>query len=155
MDQNQNTSLFGLNIDQIAKTYLYETARWARFLAICGFIIVGLMVIFSIFMLMNFSNIESQMEEMPGAGSGLMSGMGTIAFIFYIIIAIICFFPFLFLIRFANKMKAALVSSDQTELNESFRNLKVYYQYIGILTIIGLAFMALSVISMIATFSMM
>ena len=155
MDQNQNTSLFGLSVDQVAKTYLYETARWARFLAICGFIMVGLMVFFSVYMLMNFSSMTSQMEDMPGAGAGLMSGMGTIVFIFYIIIAIICFFPFLFLIRFANKMKAALLSSDQAELNESFRNLKVYYQYIGILTIIGLAFMLLSVFSMIATFSMM
>ena len=55
----------------------------------------------------------------------MRDGLGVGVAIMYIIIAVIAFFPFLFILRFANQMKAALHSNDQDLLNSSFQNLKI------------------------------
>jgi len=45
MDQHQDTVLFGLSVDTIAKNHLKETASWAKFLAIVGMVMCVLMAI--------------------------------------------------------------------------------------------------------------
>ena len=153
MDQDQNTSLFGLGIDHISKSHLSEAARWARFIAICGFIFLGLMVIYGIVISFVFANMTSKMNEFDNGSNArdLSNMMGVGMIIFYIICAVISFFPYYFLLRFANKMKAALISNDQETLNSSFQNLKILYRYVGILMIISLVLIAFGIISMIAT----
>jgi hypothetical protein len=74
------------------------------------------------------------------------TGFGAAMAIYYIVIALIYFFPCLFLFRFANKMKTALASNNQEVLNISFQNLKATFRYLGIITIIMLAFMVLAFI---------
>lgn len=146
MEENQSSSLFGLSIDQSAKTHLSEAARWARFLAIVGFIMCGLIALFGLFAGTFFSRFANNF----GAEAGTVSS-GAFGFMFmaYAIIGIIIyFFPCLFLYRFANKMKAALASNDQENLNGSFQNLKITFRYFGILTIIVLAFYAIGLISL-------
>ena len=150
MEQNQDTSLFGINVDQAGKSHLADTAKWAKFLAVFGFIICGLIIIIGIFFGSFFSMLTSQYgsnpySEMPEA-SGLTSMMGSAMAIFYIIIALIYFFPCLYLFRFATKMKTALASNDQVLLNASFQNLKAAFRFVGILTIIGMGFWVLAII---------
>lgn len=147
MEQDQNTSLFGLSIDHISKSHLSEAARWAKFLAICGFIMLGLMIIYGIAMAAFVAQVPNydngyEANEMKGF-------LGVFMVIFYSAFAVLAFFPYLFLLRFANKMKRALESDDQSELNNSFMNLKILYRYLGILTIISLAFIVLGLFSMI------
>ena len=153
MEQDQNTSLFGLGIDNISKSHLSEAAKWARFLAICGFIFLGLMIIYGIvvsFVMVDMASALSQVDSTPGENS-LKNMMGIGMVIFYIVFAVIAFFPYYFLLRFANKMKAALISNDQDALNGSFQNLKILYRYMGILMIISLVLMLFGILSMLAT----
>lgn len=145
MEQHVSTSsLFSLSIDPVTKAHLSETAKWARFLAIVGFIFLGLMLVFGIF-------FSSYMATVLGGydtygGTGLMASFGVGMAIMYIIIAALWFFPLLFLLRFANRMRAALNGNDQRALNISLQNLKVFFRFIGIMTIIGLALYALAII---------
>ena len=153
MEQDQNISLFGLGIDNISKSHLSEAAKWARFLAICGFVLLGLMVVYGIvmsFVIADMAGAMSQYDSTYSANS-LKNIMGIGMIIFYIICAVIAFFPYYFLLRFANKMKAALVSNDQDALNGSFQNLKILYRYMGILMIISLVFMIFAILSIAAT----
>ena len=129
-----NTNLFELQIDASSQMYLRETAKWAKFLAILGFVICGLLVLGGIFAGTLMSTMSSQFP------SPMPSGIGVMATFFYILFAVIVFFPYLFLFRFANQMLAALRSNDQPSLNSSFRNLKSHYKFVGILTIIILSF---------------
>jgi len=157
MEQDQNTSLFGLGIDNISKGHLSEAAKWARFLAICGFIFIGLMIIYGIvvtFVMVDMANALSQVDSTPGENS-LKNMMRIGMIIFYIVFAVIAFFPYYFLLRFANKMKAALISNDQEALNGSFQNLKILYRYMGILMIISLVLILFGILSMVATAVMM
>lgn len=142
MEENQGGSLFGLSIDQSAKTHLAEAARWARFLAIVGFIMCGLIALFGLFAGSFFSKFASSF------GGGEVASNGWFGFLFFIyaIFAVIYFFPCLFLYRFATKMKAAMAANDQESLNGSFQNLKIMFRYVGIMTIIILAFYAIAFI---------
>ena len=156
MVQDQNTSLFGVGIDNISRSHLSEAAKWARFLAICGFIFLGLMIIYGIvfsFVIVDMANTMSQVDSTPRENS-LKDMMRIGMVIFYIFFAVIAFFPYYFLLRFANKMKAALISNDQEALNGSFQNLKILYRYMGILMIISLVLIFFGILSMLATVAM-
>lgn len=157
MEQDQNTSLFGLGIDNISRSHLTEAAKWARFLAICGFVFIGLIVIYGIvvsFVIVNMASTMSQFDTTANENS-LENLMGIGMIIIYIICAVIAFFPYYFLLRFANKMKAALISNDQDSLNGSFQNLKILYRYMGILMIISLVLIVFGILSMLATVAML
>src|SRR5688500_18895143 len=124
MEQMSNTSLFSLSIDPVTKAHLSETTRWAKFLAIVGFIFLGLILIAGLVMVATMSTLTAGIEQdTQGFGTMAQYGVGLMAF-FYIIMVLIMFFPLLFMLRFANKMRAALDRNDQQQFNVSFQNLK-------------------------------
>ncbi|MES1222910.1 MAG: DUF5362 family protein [Bacteroidota bacterium] len=144
MEENQNTSLFGLSIDPAAKAHLSEAARWARFLAIVGFVIIGLIVIVGVFVGALFGSMTRGLAGNDLNNVGAAGGvMGSFLIVIYICAAALYFFPCLFLFRFATKMKTALAANDQETLNTSFQNLKKLFRFVGIMTIIVLAFYAI------------
>jgi hypothetical protein len=134
MEQNTESHLFELQLDQEATGYLGETARWGKFFAIIGFIGCGFIVIlaFSIGALMSYS--YDRMGAV-GAAAAVPSGLLTVL---YLGIAVLYFFPLLYLYRFSVKMLVALKNHDQPLLNQSLRNLKACYKFLGIMTIISI-----------------
>jgi len=133
-EQNQESSLFGFGIDQSSRAHLAEAAKWAKFLAIVGFVMCGLIIVLSFFIGALFSTSMSRYGDSAAFGSGF----GIIMTIVYLSFGVLYFFPCLFLFRFANNMIVALNSNEQITLNRSFQNLKIMFRYVGILTIIVL-----------------
>jgi Family of unknown function (DUF5362) len=154
MDQDQS-SLFGMGIDPTSKLHLAEAARWARFLAIIGFVMCALLIVLGIFAGSIFSIFTNRYSSGYSSGSDMTNTFGAVFIVLYAIIAVIYFFPCLFLFRFASLMKSALASNDQDMLNGSFQNLKKLFRYVGILTIIALAFYLIAFLIAIATASSM
>ncbi len=107
--------------------YLVATRKWALFLAIIGFIGLGVMILAAIFM-MAFSTTYS---VFPGSG---------IPFVFigflYLIISVVYFFPVYYLLKFSTNMKKAVLLKNEITLEEAFRFLKNHYMFVGILMII-------------------
>ncbi len=136
-NQNAESPLFGLTIDPVIKSHLAETARWSKFLSIIGFICCALMVLGGIVLVSSFGALQ-RTYGMNETGVSL-SALGPGIAVLYICIAILYFFPCLFLLRFSNKMKSALTTENQAELAISFQNLKILFRYVGILTIIVLS----------------
>ncbi len=129
-----------LSIDSIAREQLAEAARWARFLAIMGFIGCGIIVIAGIMMAI-FSSLMSQVSTGYSYSGRPVQTFGRSALIgiMYVIGSAVFFIRCLYLYRFANKMKTGLHKRNQDELNESFQNLKKMFRYNGILTIVVVA----------------
>ena len=146
MEESQNSPLFGLTIDPASKQYLSEAARWGRFLAIVGFILCGLVVLSLIFTatsgvtLTRYSSNSSLTTNETGMIANSIRVLYVICFILFY------FLPCLFLFRWSGKMKIALAANDQENLNSAFQNLKIFFRYLGIVTIIGLALIALGFI---------
>jgi uncharacterized membrane protein len=139
MDSN---NLIELQFDNTAQVLLRDSARWAKLLSICGFILCGLFILIGIFSSFVFSNVATNPYDRTNM-AGIMRGF--IAAI-YVAMAVLYFFPFLFLYRFSNRMQSALRSNDQQTLINSLGNLRAYFRFVGILVIIGLAFCALAFI---------
>ena len=134
MEQNQEDSLFGFGIDQASRAHLSEAAKWGRFLAIIGFIVCGFLVIVGLFAGTFFS---TQSYDSPYERSSFLgSNLGLVMIIVYLGVAILNFFPCLFLLKFANRMRNALNTNDQMTLNSSFQNLKIMFRFVGIVTIV-------------------
>lgn len=140
MESNQNLLNTDLQIDLTAQAYLAETAKWANFLSIIGFILSVIIGIVAIFAGTLFGNLTRGF-----GGSGSFAGAGFVTVI-YLIGAAVYFFMSLFLFRFASKMKTALITNDQQTLNSSFLNLKNLYKLMGILTLVYLSFLVLALI---------
>jgi len=130
-----------LSITPSMRNIFAEIARWAKFLAIVGFVGIGLTVIFALILGFFMNNVQEQL----GAGTGVMSTTAIMGV--YLLVAALYFFPVLYLFRIAGRMQEALKTDDNDELRESFANLKSMFKFIGILTIIFLGFYALIIIS--------
>ncbi|SRR6185312_817309 len=137
----QNLDLLNndLQVSPVSQTFLHEAARWAKFLSVIGFIICGLMAIAAFFAPSLYTRL-SAFQEMSPAVAGATS---TVITVVYLAIAVLLFFPCLYLNKFSVKMKTALNSVNQVEFEESFKNLKSLFKFYGICSIVLLSFYAL------------
>jgi heme/copper-type cytochrome/quinol oxidase subunit 2 len=139
----QSGNMFDLQLDQQSVIYLSETARWTRLLSIIGFIYCGLLVIAGLFM---GSIMARMMTEMSGDGAMPAMNGGFLGF-FFLLGALILFFPAYYLFSFSSKMRRALRNNEQAVLTESFKNLKSFFKFYGILVIIVLSVYSLALIA--------
>jgi len=154
MEQTENSSLFGLSIDPNSKLHLAEAARWGKFLAIVGFVMCGFIVLVGVFAGSIFTSLSSGYGTTGygnGMSTGMAAGVGGAMLVVYLIIALIYFFPCLFLFRFATNAKIALATNDQDKLNASFQNLKAMLRYMGIIMIIMLVIWGLLILTFLAS----
>jgi len=121
-----------IEIDQEILNNLNTTRKWAMFLAIIGFIILGLIIVFGL-IAGTFLTIFNLGEKGLGVPESLM-------FIPILLLALIYFFPVLFLFRFSKHTAHAVQTLDKQSLHKAIRNLKSYFVYIGVLIIIVLIF---------------
>lgn len=109
---------------------LNSTRKWTTFLAILGFIFLGLIIIAGLatsLFLSTFSTTEANL----GIPESLM-------ILIFIVIGAIYFFPVFFLLRFSRNMRDAIQNLDQQKLQKGFMNLRLYFTYIGIIVIVVL-----------------
>ncbi len=143
LDDNFTTG--NVNITEEIKSYLYETAKWGKFLSIVAFVFIGLMVIFMLFILVVGGVAFGISEEDPLASMS----MGFII-VFYGLMIAMYFFPTLYLYRFSTKMKTALDANDQQSLSESFMNMKSVFKFWGIFTAVFVGFYAIGILGSLA-----
>jgi hypothetical protein len=137
MESTNQSSFFELSVDLESIEHLTETARWAKFLAIVGFIMCGLIAIVSFFIGTIFAS--SSLSGFSGTGAGMGSALGGVFItLVYLVIAVAQFFPCLFLYQFAVRLRMALRTNDQVKLNQSLKSQKFLFRYAGIATIIVL-----------------
>lgn len=147
MEDSQLSDGFSLQVDNDNKGYLIEASKWGKFLSILGFIGIAVMVLFGfIFMLTGGNFYSSQVNtdlqnlDMPSGSVGVIFGL------YFFVIALLYFFPCLFLYKFSTKMQEAIRTNDQIVLNKSFENLKSLLKFFGIITIIVLSMWIIAVI---------
>ncbi len=141
MESEPSPSLFSLSVDPGSKVHLEETARWARFLALAGMVLLSLGA-GGILVVGVYTGLLSSGVDYPGMSGAYSLGIA----LFYFLLLGVWFFPLLFLLRFANKMKAALRGNDQEALTNAVMNLKSCFRYVGIITIIILTLYAVIIV---------
>jgi uncharacterized membrane protein len=117
-----------IEIDEKTLVQLNKTRKWAMFMAIIGFIFLGLILVVGFLAGTFFKAFNS------GDSGG--SYPSYLTFLPVIVVALVYFFPVLFLFRFSKHTAQAIQNRDKVAFHRAVKNLKLYFAYIGILIII-------------------
>ena len=126
-----------MSVNHKIKDYLLETSKWGKLLAIVGYIGLGFLVLLGFGVIIGFS---------------IFSGIADVGFplgivgIFYILIAVLYYFPVNYLYKFSGQIKQGFNSNDQQSITTGFGNLKSLFKFMGIFTIVILSIYALGLI---------
>jgi hypothetical protein len=123
LDQQIELDSDKLRINNSIKENLITAGKWARFLSIIGFIFTGIIGIFALVVLI------SSMATGYG-GLFLLMGVG------YLVASVIMVFPSLYLIRYAISIEKGLNSNKQGEFDYAVQNMKSFFKFMGIYTIV-------------------
>ena len=120
-------------------SYLIETSKWAKFIAITFFAATGIGILFFLFF---GSRIWGTFSPFEYDRSGIISIM-IIALVLALVIVGVTYY---FLLDFANKMRIGIETESIDLVNGGLRSLKVHFIIIGILSLLGLLFSLFSLI---------
>jgi hypothetical protein len=140
--KNQKIELEGVTL-----LYMNEIRKWTQFMSILGFVVIGLLALVGvIFLIASVTRPSMQIDEF-----GILLGpwMG----ICYILLAVVYFFPVLYMYRFSTFAKQSLlqISSGESSnelMAKAIVYLKRHFRYVGIFTIAILAVYLLVIIGL-------
>jgi len=106
------------------------TRKWTTFLSVLGFIFLGLIIVAGLATSLFLTTFKSQQANL-GIPEWLM-------IVVFIVIGILYFFPIFFLFRFSRNTRDGIHNHDPEKLTKGFRNLRLYFAYLGIMVILVL-----------------
>lgn len=127
MENKSAFDSFESTLSDAAISYLKESAKWSKFLAILGFIGIALFILLALFFMVG----SSQMN--PYAGLGVP---GALISLVYILIAALYFMPVYYLYNYATKVSQALNERNSKMLTDGLENLKSHHKFLGIAAIV-------------------
>jgi hypothetical protein len=133
---HQEAEISGLTISQIAISQMKATAPWMKFLSILGFVVCALLIIFAFAMLFGIGSFTQRTS----------TGVGIALFVIYCIMAIIVYFPNLYLFNTANSIREFCISNESTSLEKALIMQRKYWGYMGVLAIIYIAFLIIALL---------
>ncbi len=142
MEENQNSSLFQLNLDAQNSYTLRSAASWARVLGIVGLILGIFFVILGIMVQQVMSN-SSYGYRSSGFSASSMGNAGLAA---YVIMGLICIVSSIFALNAGNKINNGLKANDQATLNAGFAAARNYFAFWAIMIIITLLLVLLGIL---------
>ena len=123
-----------LIVSEDMRSYIYDMAKWANFLAIVGFVIVGFLILTSF-------TIGSAMSTNPELAAAMstsrLSPIGIT--IFCLVYAFAVFYPSLLMFKYAAKAKFGVLYGEQASLDEALGKMKSLFKFWGIITIVLLS----------------
>lgn len=140
-----HTEVETLIVTEDIRSYIYETAKWAKFLSVMGFIFCVLIILLAL-------SLPAILAAMTAMGKNPMMGIATGALsVIYILFALLYFYPSLMLFKYANSAKKAVLFLDQESLAEAMSKMKSFFKFWGILTIVMLGLYAVILLLSVVT----
>lgn len=121
-------------------SYLLKTAKWMQFIAITGFIFIGIFAV-AIFAIPDLMLFQNNTDGLAMSGSGDTSAM----LIGFVVILLFTFFPNLFLYQSAINFIRYARDNNSFNLEVGFKKLHSLFLYVGIIVIIYLAIFVLAI----------
>lgn len=140
-EQEVTTEQPQLIITEEIRSYIYDVAKWAHFLAIIGFVAAGFML-FAALAVGPAMTSNPEIAKMLGAMGSVGSGAITVVFIAY---SLAVFYPSFLLYKYSSKAKQGVLYGEQESLNDAFSKLKSLFKFWGVIIIIFIGLNLLSV----------
>lgn len=135
-----------LIVTEEMRSYFYDMGKWARFLSVVGFVI-------SAFLTLSSFGIGAAVTANPAMLSqlGPLAGIGATGItIFYLLLALLFFYPSLLLLRFSAKGRQGILFGDQENFNDAIYHVKSLFKFWGVLTIVLIASYFLLIIAVLS-----
>lgn len=124
MENNNESNSEFFVVDEQAKSTFIEMSKWTKFLAVLGFIGLGLIIGAGVFMVIAMSGSSS---------TAMTNGMGGISIaLMYLLFAGIFFYPLYTLLNYSTGIKEAFDTNNKNTFNKAVDNLKNTFKYLGI-----------------------
>jgi hypothetical protein len=121
----------GFVLPEATKREMANLAKWARYIAVSGFIIGGIIILFGV-----FTGLITLGLFHLGIDNEVLANLPSWIIIFgYIVIVGVYFIPFLLLYNFAVRARAAIVLNSEKMLNSALSNLYQCFRFVGVITV--------------------
>ena len=120
-----------------AISYLLNAAKWGKFLSILGFICLIFVLLTGVIFGLVFSLMADKLEAMGGFSMSIPPFWMVFS---CIAISVIGFIPISFLNSFSNNITRSVRNNDNAALTLAAKRLKNFFAFIGIYTIVIIAF---------------
>jgi hypothetical protein len=123
MEQNEEKSLFEMNMDSTTQSHLLSISKWTKFISVTGFIIAGLVLLL---LVAYGAEIIKQFSVLFSFGNGDLAG----AFIAIVLVVMLIFgFWLYFLFRASTLLKKGLQNRDTAQLADGFKAMRIYFVF--------------------------
>jgi hypothetical protein len=127
MEQDQHSSLFGLQTDMVMQNRLKTITGWTKFIAIAGIVMVIAAALFLAFFGERFFEKFIELTRVNTKLTGLVMAVS----IFFIAFAVIWFY---LLLRASSLIRQSLVTQNADQLAEGIKMLRLYFIFGAIFT---------------------
>ncbi|MCX2742199.1 hypothetical protein [Pontibacter anaerobius] len=138
-----NTSPNELYLDVRLLQHLTDTAKWGKVLAVLGFILSGFILVFGLFMqqMLQSSGMEGRVPDV---------GLSGFTIVVYTFVALVYFFPSLYLYNFASSMQKGVQERSRQKVGKAIGKLRILFKFLVIMLLLFLLLFAISLL-MLAT----
>ena len=123
-------------MEEKQKSYLFEAARWEKFLGVLTVISSILVAVLGVFFIAGNGLLT---KSGPTEAAGTLKFTYVASGILYLALAVVMQFPAKFLLSSAKSLKSGLVSEDEAVVTNGLKNCKSYLKFTAIYTLVGLA----------------
>ena len=127
----QNEQLFSFPVETSTQRSLASASTWARFLAILGFVFIGLILI--LFAVAGAGAISALERVMPFDMAAMAGLLIVVVLIVCAVIGVLCYL----LLKGANLTKKGIITNDQAVFNAGLASYRTYFMLYGILSVIS------------------
>ncbi len=146
MEQNQNSSLFSLNLDAQNSYTLRSVASWAKVLGIVSIIIALLCIIGGIVFQQNAGKLSGFDGYSDSRRGGLSSNsLANMGMVIYVVMGLLFGLSGMFALNAGNKINGGLKTNNMELLNGGFANARNFFAFWAILIIIFLLLMLIGI----------
>lgn len=141
-DIQEEEEVDALWISEDIRSYLYDAAKWTKFLSIIGFVFAALTAITALSANALIGAVTAVSPDSPLLKVGALG-----LTIGYLLLAFVIFYPSLQLFRFSMSTTQAVLFADQQSLSIAMKKLKSFFKFYGIMTIVFIGFYFLVIIA--------
>lgn len=129
-------------ISEDIRSYIYDTAKWTRFLSVVGFVFSA-MIALSAFGTAAFLTTLATVSP----GNPLIQIGATTLTIVYLLFALFQFYPSFLLYKFSTAALQAVLYADQESLSVAMSKMKSFFKFWGIVTVVFISFYILIILT--------
>ncbi|MBE9601846.1 hypothetical protein [Pedobacter sp. MC2016-24] len=130
-----------LVITEEIRSYIYETAKWTKFLSIVGLVFAAFLAVLAL-----SANGIMQGLATAAPGNPLVQLGATFLTVYFLAISLILFYPSFLMFKYSNAANTAVLYADQENLTVAMKNMKSIFKFWGIIAIVILTLNILSVV---------